>query len=121
MFVECLLHCFSAEIITNKICFPLWTLPQLGFALSPRGEALALVGLPTFPASPAEAHCSVAELSLCEMAQKVAAYIFMTAVLSKGRIPRTKQYYGATAFIWIVFYGFSEVFCPLPNTVLKLS
>lgn len=38
-------------------------------------------------------------------------------VLSKGRIPSTKQYYGA---IWIVFYGFSEAFCPLPKMVLKL-
>lgn len=38
-------------------------------------------------------------------------------VLSKGRIPSTKQYYGA---IWIVFYGFSEAFCPLPKTALKL-
>lgn len=48
------------------------------------------------------------------MAQKVVVYIFMTVVLSKGRIPRTKLYSGA---IWIVFYGFSEAFCPLPQTV----
>lgn len=35
-------------------------------------------------------------------------------VLSKGRIPRTKQYSGA---IGIVFFGFFEAFCPLPQTV----
>lgn len=35
-------------------------------------------------------------------------------VLSKGRIPRTKQYSGA---MWMVFYGFSEAFCPLPKTI----
>lgn len=45
-------------------------------------------------------------------------YVSMSyVVLSVGRIPSIKQYYGA---IWIVFYGFSEAFCPLPKLVLKL-
>lgn len=37
-------------------------------------------------------------------------------VLSKGRIPSTKQYCSA---IWFVFYGSSEAFCPLLKAVLE--
>lgn len=49
------------------------------------------------------------------MAQKVVVYVFMTVVFfSKGRIPRTKQYYGT---IWVVFCGFSEALSLAQNCV----
>lgn len=51
------------------------------------------------------------------MAQKVVVYVFMTVCcffFPKGRIPRTKQYYGA---IWVVFYGFSEALSLAQNCI----
>lgn len=89
---------------------------QLGFALSLRSEAHAMVGLatcPPFPPGWGSLLCSRAQ-SLLDGSKSGCLCIHDRVVLSKGRIPRTKQYYGA---IWIVFYGFSEAFCPLPKTV----
>lgn len=60
--------------------------------------------------------CSRAQ-SLLDGSESSYLCIHDCVVLSKGRIPGTKQYYGA---IWIVFYGFSEAFCPLPKMALKL-
>lgn len=42
--------------------------------------------------------------------------IHYCVVLSKGRIPGAKRFYGA---MWIVFYGFSEVFLSLTQNSVK--
>lgn len=74
------------------------------------------LALPLFPPGCCSLLCSRAQ-SLLDGSESSYLCIHDCVVLSKGRIPGTKQYYGA---IWIVFYGFSEAFCPLPKTALKL-
>lgn len=81
--------------------------PQLRFTLWHRGEALARLAWPFLPQA-------VAEPGLGWMVQSDC--VFMTVVLSKGRISSTKQYCSG---IWIVFYGSSEAFCPLLKAVLE--
>lgn len=109
----CCIHSFSDEAITDEVSFPPGTLLSWGWRC--RSARKHLPPLAVFPFSPprAEAHCSGAELSL-DGSKSGCLCIRDCVILSKGKIPRTKQYYGA---IWIVFYGFSEAFCPLPKTV----
>jgi len=110
------LNSLADQAITNKSCFPRWTLPSWGLQCRWEVKHLPWLALPLFPPGCCSLLCSRAQ-SLLDGSESSYLCIHDCVVLSKGRIPGTKQYYGA---IWIVFYGFSEAFCPLPKTALKL-
>lgn len=114
MFADYLRHSFFRWSHYGQALFSTVASPQLGFALSLRGEALSSVASPPCQGGGSRL-CSQAQ-SLFDPSESGYLRIHDCVVLSKGRIPRTKQYYGA---IWFVFYGFSEAFCPLPKTVIK--